>query len=478
LVLIPIARESLSFPLAMAIEGQWKEMSLQKTEKYWKRTDASCPIFWFIDCFRQKTVGQKGIRMQLKTILNRVQKHQSFIYTDIQLKEDKQLKLYITIRPRRNSHPICSGCGGKCPGYDTLPVRRFEFIPFWGILVYFVYAMRRVNCPDCGIKVERVPWADGKRTVTNAYAWFLARWARQLSWAQVAEAFRTSWYTVYSSVEMAVQWGRANVNLAGITAIGVDELCWGKWHRYVTVVYQINRDSIRLLWVGEKRTAKTLLRFFRWFGKPRTKQLKYVCSDMWKPYLKVIAKKASQAIHILDRFHIVAHMNKAIDKVRAAEAKDLEHKGYVPILKKSRWLFLKRPENLTGEQDTSLARLLQYNLKTVRSYLLKEDFQFFWEYRRAYWAGWFLDRWCTRAMRSRIEPMKKVASMLRRHKELILNWFRAKKEFSSGVVEGLNAKAKVTTRKSYGFKSFKTLELALYHNLGALPQPIETHKLF
>ena len=136
------------------------------------------------------------------------------------------------------------------------------------------------------------------------------------------------------------------------------------------------------------------------------------------------------------------------------------------------------PENLTDKQDISLAALLQYNLKTVRSYLLKEDFQFFWEYRSAYWAGRFLDRWCTRAMRSRIEPMKKVASMLRRHKELILNWFRAKKEFSSGIVEGLNGKAKLTTRKSYGFKSFKTLELALYHNLGALPQPVETHKFF
>ena len=416
--------------------------------------------------------------MQLKTILNRVQKHQSFIYTNIQLKEDTQLKLDITIRPRSNSRPICSGCGRKGPGYDTLPVRRFEFIPFWGILVYFVYAMRRVNCPDCGIKVERVPWGDGKRTVTNAYAWFLARWAKQLSWSQTAEAFRTSWYTVYSSVEMAVQWGRDHVNLNGITAIGIDELCWGRWHRYVTVVYQINRDRIRLLWIGEKRTTKTALRFFRWLGRARTEQLEYVCSDMWKPYLKVIAKKAPQALHILDRFHIVAHINKAIDEVRAAEAKEIASKGYVPVLKKSRWLLLKRHENLSDKEDISLTTLLQYNLKTVRSYLLKEDFQFFWEYRSAYWAGLFLDRWCTRAMRSRIEPMKKVAWMLRRHKELILNWFRAKKEFSSGVVEGLNAKAKLTTRKAYGFKSFKTLELALYHNLGALPQPIETHELF
>jgi transposase len=150
----------------------------------------------------------------------------------------------------------------------------------------------------------------------------------------------------------------------------------------------------------------------------------------------------------------------------------------IPVLKKSRWLFLKRRENRTDKQDTSLATLLQYNLKTIRSYLLKEDFQSFWDYCSPYWAGVFLDRWCTRVMRSRIEPMKKVARMLRRHRELIVNWFRAKKEFSSGIVEGLNAKAKVATRKAYGFKRFKTLELALFHNLGALPEPEVTHKFF
>jgi len=416
--------------------------------------------------------------MQIKTILNRVQKYQSFIYTEFKLNDAKQPTLDITLEPRRNSRPICSGCGCKRPGYDTLPVRRFEFIPFWGILVYFVYAMRRVQCPDCGIKVERVPWAEGKRTVTTTYAWFLSRWARHLSWSQVAESFRTSWYTVHSSVEMAVAWGRAHMDLDGITAIGVDELCWGKWHRYVTVVYQINRNAVRLLWVGEKRTTKTLLRFFRWLGPSRTQQIQYVCSDMWKPYLKVIAKKTSQALHILDRFHIVAHINKALDAVRASEARELVRNGYIPILKNCRWLMLKRPENRTAQEDIKLSTILQYNLKTARGFLLKADFQRFWDYRSAYWAGLFLDRWCTRVMRSRIEPMKKVAAMLRRHRGLILNWFRARKEFSSGIVEGLNAKAKLATRKAYGFKRFKTLELALYHNLGDLPQPPEAHKFF
>jgi len=111
-------------------------------------------------------------------------------------------------------------------------------------------------------------------------------------------------------------------------------------------------------------------------------------------YLKVIAKKAGQAVHVLDRFHIMAHMSKAIDEVRATEARELKAKGYEPVLTKTRWLLLKRPENLSKKQEIKLADLLRYNLKSVRSYLLREDFQFFWTYKSPYWAGQFLDKWC------------------------------------------------------------------------------------
>jgi len=238
----------------------------------------------------------------------------------------------------------------------------------------------------------------------------------------VADTFCTSWYKVYTAVDMAVQWGRDHVNLVGITAVGIDEIYLGKKLGYVTLVYQINRDRIRLVWVGAEHKAKTLLRFFKWFGEERSAKLEFVCSDMWKGYLGVIAKKASNAIHVLDRYHIVANINKAIDKVRPSEAKELEGKDLEPVLKGSRWWLLKRPENLTAKQEVSLATLLAYNLKTVRAYLLKEDFQFFWEYTYAKNAGKFLDRWCTRAMRSRIEPMQKVAKMIRNHRELILHF--------------------------------------------------------
>ena len=425
-----------------------------------------------------KAINLGRSRVQLKTILNRVQRHRSFVYGEVRWRAGRGTELDVTVRARRNSRPECSGCGRKGPTYDHLPVRRFEFVPLWGVVVYFVYAMRRVDCETCGVKVEAVPWALGKRPITRTYAWFLAGWAKRLSWAETARAFRTSWQSVFRSVEMAVTWGRAHVNLEGVRAVGVDEILWRKGHKYLTLVYQIDADCKRLLWVGKSRTTKTFLRFFRWFGKERSALLGYVCSDMWRPYMRVIAKKAGQAIHVLDRFHIAQHLGKAIDEIRAKEAKKLKANGYEPILKGKRWCLLKRPENLTEKQEMTLAELLQYNLRTVRAYLLKEDFQGFWAYISPYWAGKFLDRWCTRAMRSKLEPMKKVVKMLRNHRELILNWFRARGAMSSGAVEGFNNKAKVTTRRAYGFRTFGAAEVALYHTLGKLPELEMTHRFW
>ena len=256
--------------------------------------------------------------MQLKTILNRIQKFKSFVYGAVRLVEGTPVPtLEVEIQPRSNSRPVCSGCGHKRPGYDRSPQRLFEFIPMWGHKVFFRYAPRRVDCPGCGVRVERMPWVSGKHRLTEAYCWFLAGWAKRLSWKEVSEAFHTTWDHVFCSVERAVIWGREHQDLSGVKAIGVDEIAWQRGHRYLTLVYQIESHCKRLLWVGEKRCAKTLLRFFRWFGKDRTGRLEFICSDMWKPYLKVIAKKAPGAINILDRFHIMMHFNKAIDKVRA-----------------------------------------------------------------------------------------------------------------------------------------------------------------
>ena len=215
------------------------------------------------------------------------------------------------------------------------------------------------------------------------------------------------------------------------------------------------------MWIGPDRTAKTFQGFFDWLGPERCGQLRFICSDMWKPYLAVIAKKAADAVNVLDRFHIMSHLSKAIDEVRANEVKELKNKGKEPLLTKSRWCLLKRPENLTEKQVDKLTDLLACNLRTVRAYLLKEDFQRFWTYSSPAWAGKFLDAWCTRTMRSKIKPMKKVAKMLRAHRALLLNWFRAKGSNALGCVEGFNNKDKVVTRRPYGVRTYDELKRAL-----------------
>lgn len=429
-----------------------------------------------------KATKTKRLPVLIKTLLNRCQPLKRFIYESVELTVIKgRESVVVTVVPRKNSKAICSGCSKPAPCYDrgNGGSRLFEFVPFWGFLVYFSYCMRRVQCRRCdGVKVEQVPWADGKSAQTKTYQLFLARWARRLSWQETANAFRTSWGSVYTAVKAVVSYGLERRSLSGIKAIGVDEIQWRKGHDYLTLVYQIDEGRRRLIHVAEKRTVKSLLSFFRQAGPEVTSQIKFVCSDMWKPYLKVLAKKVPHALHILDRFHIVANLGKALNEVRANEARIFQECGVGHILAHTKYCFLKNPENLTDKQKLKLSDVLKMDLKSVRAYLLKEAFQVFWSYKSPYWAEWYLNKWCERAMKSQLDPIKKFVRSIRKHQPLILNYFKAKKRLSSGVVEGLNRKVKLTTRKAYGFRTFNALETALYHNMGDLPEPVSTHEFF
>lgn len=270
-------------------------------------------------------------------------------------------------------------------------------------------------------------------------------------------------------------WGVIHREIQGVEAIGVDEIQWRRGHQYLTLVYQIDSGMRRLLWVAQGRTESALDGFFDVLGDSILPTLRFVCSDMWRPYLQVFQRRAGHAVHVLDRYHIMARLNKAIDEIRAGEAKRMKADGYEPILKHSRWCLLKRPANLTGQQTVKMKELLQYNLRAVRGYLLREDFQRFWSYETPGWARRFFREWATRAMRSKLEPLKKVVRSLREHEDLLMNWFRARGEISAGIVEGLNSKAKLTMRKSYGFRTPEAIEIALYHSLGKLPQQKLTH---
>jgi transposase len=414
--------------------------------------------------------------------LNCVQRFVGFVYREVRLHghKGKPTSIEITLEPHRGIRGRCSACRRPAPGYDRLPERSWLFVPLWGIPTYFRYAPRRVACGEHGVVVEHIPWSEGKRAVTCAMMGYLARWARRMSWREVARTFHTSWEAVYRSVEWFVAWGLEHRDLRGVTAIGVDEIHWGRGKRadnFLTVIYQIDAECRRLLWVGRRRTQATLRRGLKTLGPEVVQGIRFVCSDMWKPYLQVIAAQVGQALHVLDRFHITSHLNQAVDQVRRAESSRLRSQSQKAAqqLKHLRWPLLRRGSRVRGRARQKLHILLASKLATARAWELKEAFAHFWQYKSENWAGAFLSCWCTRAMRSRLEPMKKMARMLRAHEPLILNWFRAKGEISSGPVEGLNNKIRVVTRRSYGFRTYEAMEIALYHNLGRLPEPESTH---
>jgi transposase len=413
--------------------------------------------------------------MLIKTLLNKCYPVKGFIYGKVFLHDTK---ITVKVKERKGSQGLCCQCKRSASTYDHLPERSFRFIPLWGYIVLLAYKPRRVSCPEHGVTVEHIPWAHGKSPISEPFRIFLSHWAKYLSWQEVARQFRVSWRNVFESVEHVVEYGLKHRNLDNINAIGIDEIQYLTGHKYLTLVYQIDSACKRLLFVGQNRSARTLLRFFIDFGKERSGQLKAICSDLWKPYLKVVKRKAPEAIHILDRFHVMKYLNDAVDQTRRAETAQLKRDGYEPILEKSRWCLLKNKRNQKTSQLAKLRELVQYNLKTVRCYLLKEAFQHFWTYKTRWGAERFLKTWTTRAMRSRLPEMKKVAKRLRRHQELLLNYFSVKERLSNGIVEGINLKAKLTMRKSFGFRTFKSIEVALYHTLGKLPEPPITHRFY
>lgn len=292
---------------------------------------------WLFNDNKPSTRRRPAIQLHVKTILNRIQHFTGFVYREIRLQaQGSSWRIVIHLESHASVDGTCADCLKATPGYDHLPQRSWSFVPLGGIPADFCYTPRRVNCPEHGIGVEPIPWSAGKRPVTLTMMVFLARWARRLSWRETARAFQTSWEAVYRSVDWFVQWGLAHRQLEGVEAIGVDEIHWGKGLRsenFLTVIYQIDRHCRRLLWVGPRRTQASLRLGLATLGPKVVDGLRFVCSDMWKPYLQVIAAKVGHALHILDRFHITSHLNQAVDEVRRAESGRLRGTGQADQLR-------------------------------------------------------------------------------------------------------------------------------------------------
>jgi transposase len=331
------------------------------------------------------------------------------------------------------------------------------------------YRPRRVECPRCGLRVEDFPWAEPWARVTTALSNAVGRLARELSWQGTARQYGLNWKSVATIVKRAVQYGLRHRTRPPVHVIGIDEVSRRKGQVYLTVVYDLERRV--LLWVGDERTEEAVKPFFtREMGPRRCRTLQVVCMDMWAAYANLVRQHAPNAQILFDRFHIVRHLNEAVDTVRRDLWRRLTSKERTTF-KGTRWLLLKNPWNLTGNQKERLSTLVQWNTPLVRAWYLKEAFQLFWTYKQPWRAQQHLKKWIRSAMRSKLEAFKKFAHMLRSHLDGILPWTKIR--VSNGAVEGMNNKIKSISHRSFGFRTAENFIAAIYHCCAQLPLPVE-----
>jgi transposase len=362
----------------------------------------------------------------------------------------------------------CGECGQEVPraAPTRRPPRRWRDLAMREHVVEFVYAPCRVWCRRCGLRVERVPWADKWQRVTHALARAVAALARVLDWTSVATHFRLNWKTVTAIVEGAVLWGLAHRRWYPLHVVGVDEVSRRKGQQYLTIVYDLDRG--RVVWVGRDRTTATMERFFAWLGARRARSIHTVCCDMWAVYIDAIHTHLPEATIVFDRFHLSQHLSRAVDEVRRQTWRQMAGREKAEF-KRTRFLWLTNPDNLRREERTRLSALLRLNSPIVKAYLLKEDLRRFWDYRRTAWAGGHLRQWLWRASHSRLRPFQKLAHTLRAHRDGVLAWTRIR--VTNGALEGMNNKVKVISHRAYGYQTSWAYIANIYHCCGGLPLP-------
>lgn len=322
----------------------------------------------------------------------------------------------------------------------------------------------RIRCGSCEkTTLVSVPWADAMMRITNSFEKQVLNACVLMSLSDVQKMYRISWYTVVGILTRAIERKRMAKSFTGLRHLGIDELAIHKGHRYLTLVYDL--DAGEVIWIGKERDYQTLTQFIEWFGAERFAALESVCCDMWDPYVKALKEHIDPSKIVFDKFHIKQHLNIAVDNVRKYENRELSAYGET-ALRGTKYMWLKNHSNLTRCQKHTFKDLKKRKLKVGRAYALKELFNHFWDYRSVAWAEDFFHRWYMSTIRSRLEPMKRVARMLKKYWYGIVSYVTH--PITNATSEGINSKIRVFTKRAYGFKTDKMFENIVYLACGGL----------
>lgn len=359
----------------------------------------------------------------------------------------------------------CPECGTSCPLHDHEPSRIWRHLDTCQYRTLLHAAAPRTNCPEHGVRTVRVPWAEPNSRFTALFERLAIDWMLEAGRSAVARRMNLSWDQADGIMRRAVERGLRRREEQVVSRIGVDEKSFQRRHEYVTTVCDLDRGHV--LYVGDHRRQTTLEAFYERLTPEQLNAIEAVAMDMWDPYIAATSKYVPQAEEkiVFDRFHISKHLNEAVDKVRRQEHKQLRASDD-DRLKGTKYAWLRNPNNFTYESWREFGSLRQSSLRTARGWAIKETFRDFWDYTYPKSAGKFFTRWYGWAIRSRLEPMKKAAKMLKGRLANLMTYF--KHPITNAMSESLNAKIQWIKYTAHGFRSREGFRRAIYFHCGGL----------
>jgi transposase len=365
------------------------------------------------------------------------------------------------------SHPpkmlfACPECGTESPVFDHAEERVWRHLDSCQFFTYLHARVPRISCSTHGIRQVSVPWAEARGRFTKMFERLAIDVLKACDVSSAAALLRIPWDEAWRIQKRAVERGLARKLEKPLVEIGVDEKAIAKRHQYMTLVCDLREGTIE--YVGEGRKTETLNSFYATLSPEQKAGIRAVSMDMWEPFFQSTLAhlpEASEKI-VFDRFHIMGHVEKAVDTVRKQEVRE----GRVPELKGSKYLWLYSKDNLPESQRQRFEALRAMNLKVGRAWAMKEELRTLWhatslEEARVFWRRWF--GW---AVRSRLQPMKDVAHLIKRHLDIVLTYIAH--PITNAVSEGLNSKIQNLKKRAYGFRNKERFKTAIYFHCGGL----------
>jgi len=378
------------------------------------------------------------------------------------LTETGEVKVYV--EPESDATFSCPTCGTICPGYDKRQ-RQWRHLDTCQYKTILVADVPRIKCKEHGVVTATVPWSESGSGFTSLFEALVIDWLKEASTQAVARQLKLSWNAIDGIMQRAVKLGLSRRETLTPTHLGVDETAFKKRHDYVTIVS--DQDKGIVLHVGQDRKKADLKTWYENLSKDQITSIQSISMDMWPAFINATLESVPDAENKIafDKFHVAKYLGEAVDKVRREEHKALMSEGY-DDLKGSKFDWLYNSANMSRKQKIRFKVLRDSTLKTARAWAIKELAMSLWHYVNKTWAlkGW--ERWLSWAVRSRLEPIKKVARTIKEHLWGILNAIVLK--VSNGPAEALNSRIKMIKVRSRGFRNKERFANAIYFHFGGL----------